>query len=151
MENLDQKTCPRFEQVHHLVKYQHHLHHHDPQKKGIPENQDPKKPRKPGPQWDPTKTGKPRPGTLVGSYKKQENRHPGPYKKPENREPGPQKNRKTGTLKSKSRYRCGAGKAVPNVTLEKPLQLLYKSTFIYVLAQKATEFRKQNFKHFNFI
>ena len=53
MENLDQKTCPRFEQVHHLVKYQHHLHHHDPQKKGIPENQDPKKPRKPGPQWDP--------------------------------------------------------------------------------------------------
>ena len=55
MENLDQKTCPRFEQVHHLVKYQHYLHHHDPKKKGIPENQDPKKPRK-------TRT-------LVGPYK----------------------------------------------------------------------------------
>ena len=49
-----------------------------------PENQDPS-----GTLADPIKTGKPRPGTLVGSYKKQENRHPGPYKKAENREPGP--------------------------------------------------------------
>ena len=30
--NLDQKTRPRFVQVYHLFKYQHHLHHQDPQK-----------------------------------------------------------------------------------------------------------------------
>ena len=32
MENLDQKTRPLFGLVYHLFKYQHHLHHHDPQK-----------------------------------------------------------------------------------------------------------------------
>ena len=30
--DFDQKTRPPFGQVYHLVKYQHHLHHHDPQK-----------------------------------------------------------------------------------------------------------------------
>ena len=33
MVNLDQKTRRQFSQVYHIVKYQHHLHHHDPQKK----------------------------------------------------------------------------------------------------------------------
>ena len=73
----------------------------------------------------------------------------GLYKKLENREPWPYKNLKTGTLKYKTQHRSGTGKAVPNVTLENLCNS--KSTFISGLAQKATEFRKQNFKHFNFI
>ena len=78
-----------------------------------------------------------------------ENRDPGhqwdPKKTPENRDSEPYKNRKTGTLKSKTRYRSGAGKDVPNVTLEN----LYKSksTFIYVLVQKATKLQTLQF-HF---
>ena len=59
-----------------------------------------KNPRKPGPM------------TLVA-----------PYKKPENRAPGPLRNQKTGTLKTKTQYHIWAGKAVPNVTPSKPLQL----------------------------
>ena len=59
--------------------------------------------------------------------------------------------RETGTLKSKTLYHGGAGKAVPNVTLEKLYNSMYKFTFIYVLAQNVAEFRKQNFRRFNFI
>ena len=35
IENLFQKDRPRFGQVYHLVKYQHHLQYHDPQKKFV--------------------------------------------------------------------------------------------------------------------
>ena len=62
-------------------------------------------------------TRKPAPGTLVE-----------PYKKPGIREPGPLKKRKTETLKSKTRYPSGAGKAVPNVTLRKRPQNLENKT-----------------------
>ena len=81
MENLDQKTCPRFEQVHHLVKYQHHLHHHDPKKKGIPENQDPKKPRKTRTLVGPTKNRK------TGTQDPTKNLKTGTLEKPKNRDP----------------------------------------------------------------
>ena len=33
IKNLFQKARPRFGQVYHLVKYQHHLQYHEPQKK----------------------------------------------------------------------------------------------------------------------
>ena len=33
MGNIDQKTRPRYDQVYHLVKQQHHHQHRDPQQK----------------------------------------------------------------------------------------------------------------------
>ena len=45
--------------------------------------------------------------------------------------------------------RVYTGKAGLNVTLEKLYNI--KSIFICVLTQKSTEFKEQNFKHFNLI
>ena len=91
-------------------------------------------------------------GTLAGSYKPK-NRDPsgtlaGPNKKPENLDPNEtlRKPKKPDTV---LQWGPKTGKAGPNVTLEKLSNC--KSTFICALAQKAAEFRKQNFKHINFI
>ena len=88
-----------------------------------------------GPQRDPAKSGKLGLGTLVGTLQKPECRDPKEIlRKPKKRDIVPKRDPKS-------------GKAGPNVTLEN----FCKSTFTCVPAQKATEFRKQNFQHFNLI